>query len=165
MRNKQPIVAMSIYLWTIVSLGINNTKSRVSVNLNYKNFFRCLYTFLHFHLLIKNELLEKNANPLGQFSQIWQKVSLNELDSSLCKIMKSHALLQRISLIIRLDWLERIWSFLHPSGCQMIVPKQTVSTLTNLSLVIGPVADCYKQCKNHFGVNVSTPSSLLLFKC
>ena len=40
----------------------------------------------------------------------------------------------------------------------MIVPKQTVSTFTNLSLVIGPVADCYKQCHNHFGVNVSTPS-------
>nr|XP_022319683.1 uncharacterized protein LOC111122304 isoform X2 [Crassostrea virginica] len=38
-------------------------------------------------------------------------------------------------------------------GCQVIVPLQTVSTLTNLSLVIGPVADCYKQCNNHFGIN------------
>nr|XP_022318431.1 uncharacterized protein LOC111121434 [Crassostrea virginica]XP_022318432.1 uncharacterized protein LOC111121434 [Crassostrea virginica] len=38
-------------------------------------------------------------------------------------------------------------------GCQVIVPTQTVSTLTNLSLVIGPVADCYKQCNNHFGIN------------
>ncbi|XP_078316759.1 uncharacterized protein LOC111117937 isoform X4 [Crassostrea virginica] len=38
-------------------------------------------------------------------------------------------------------------------GCQVIVPSQTVSTLTNLSLVIGPVADCYKQCNNHFGIN------------
>ncbi|XP_078316874.1 uncharacterized protein LOC144620374 [Crassostrea virginica] len=50
-------------------------------------------------------------------------------------------------------------------GCQVIVPSQTVSTLTNLSLVIGPVADCYKLCNNYFGVNISTPSSLLLFKC
>ena len=40
----------------------------------------------------------------------------------------------------------------------MIVPTQTVNTLTNLSLVIGPVADCYKQCNNNFGINVSTPS-------
>nr|XP_022318672.1 uncharacterized protein LOC111121612 isoform X1 [Crassostrea virginica] len=49
-------------------------------------------------------------------------------------------------------------------GCQMIVPKQTVNTLTNLSLVVGPVADCYKQCNNHFGVNEThcyCPSTLI----
>nr|XP_022318357.1 uncharacterized protein LOC111121383 isoform X2 [Crassostrea virginica] len=43
-------------------------------------------------------------------------------------------------------WLELL-------GCQVRVPVDKVNTLTNLSLVIGPVADCYKQCNNHFGVN------------
>ena len=115
MRNHKLIVVMSIYLWTIVSLGINNTKSRVNVNLNYENFFRCLYTFLHFHLLMKNEIhvyKRKMQNHLISFSQIWHKVFLNELNSSLCKIMKSHALLQRLSLIKTCK--ERIWSFVHP---------------------------------------------------
>ena len=45
---------------------------------------------------------------------------------------------------------------MYISGCQVIFPIQTVSKLTNLSLVIGPVAERYKQCHNHFGVNIST---------
>ncbi|XP_078316760.1 uncharacterized protein LOC111117937 isoform X5 [Crassostrea virginica] len=38
-------------------------------------------------------------------------------------------------------------------GCQVSLSVDKVSTLTDLSLVTGPVADCYKQCHNHFGVN------------
>ena len=36
MRNNQLIAAMSIEVWTIISLGIDNTKLRVSVNLNWE---------------------------------------------------------------------------------------------------------------------------------
>ena len=128
-----------------------------------RDFVRCLYTFFIFIFLFKTRYWGKMQNHMVNFSQVWHKVCLGELNSSLCKMMKSHALLQRLSLIKTCK--ERIWSFCILSGCQMIEPSQTVSTLTNLSLVIGPVADCYKQCNNHFGVNVSTPSSLLLFKC
>ena len=45
---------------------------------------------------------------------------------------------------------------IYISGCQVSVSVDEVNTLTTLSLVIGPVADCYKQCYNHFWVNVST---------
>lgn len=40
-------------------------------------------------------------------------------------------------------------------GCHFYLPidKGRIRTLTSLSTVIGPVADCYLQCKSHFGVN------------
>uniref|UniRef100_K1QNA9 Uncharacterized protein n=1 Tax=Magallana gigas TaxID=29159 RepID=K1QNA9_MAGGI len=41
-------------------------------------------------------------------------------------------------------------------GCHVYVPIDNgyIRTLTSLAMVIGPVADCYLQCKSHFGVNV-----------
>eukprot|EP00105_Crassostrea_gigas_P024198 XP_011444369.1 PREDICTED: uncharacterized protein LOC105340159 [Crassostrea gigas] len=40
-------------------------------------------------------------------------------------------------------------------GCHVYVPIDNgyIRTLTSLAMVIGPVADCYLQCKSHFGVN------------
>ena len=115
-------------------------------------FENCLYTF--YSSYSKRDMRKKN---MANFSQIWNRASLGELNSSLCKIMKSHVLFQRISLIITCIG-EEYYLLCILSGCQIIVRLQTVSNLTDLSLVIGPVADCYKQCNNHFGVNVSTTS-------
>uniref|UniRef100_K1R174 Uncharacterized protein n=1 Tax=Magallana gigas TaxID=29159 RepID=K1R174_MAGGI len=41
------------------------------------------------------------------------------------------------------------------SGCYIYWPNSSIreQTLTSHSTVIGPVADCYIQCKSHFGVN------------
>ena len=64
-----------------------------------RDFVRCLYTFFIFIFLFKTRYWGKMQNHMVNFSQVWHKVCLGELNSSLCKIRKSHALLQRLSLI------------------------------------------------------------------
>ena len=55
--------------------------------------------FLRFYL-IQNEIQVKIENHLANFSQIWHKASLGELNLSLCKIIKSPVPFQRISVNI-----------------------------------------------------------------
>ena len=119
--------------------------------------------FFHIHLLIQTEILKKNAKPLVNFSQIWNKVCLGKLNSSEFKIMKRRALLQRLSLTITCN--QRIWSFVHPFRMRSDWTVTDSEYLDESLPCHWSCADCYKQCNNHFGVNVSTLSSLLLFKC
>lgn len=53
--------------------------------------------------------------------------------------------------------------FFEFSGCYIYTPISSIrkQKLTAHSIVIGPIADCYLQCKSHFGVNVSIFNSKL----
>ena len=57
-----------------------------------------LFTFLSYSKRVTRE--KYTQNHLANFTQIWHKASLGELNLSLCKIIKSHVPFQRISLII-----------------------------------------------------------------